>query len=71
MPPRKQPDTFATRLRVLRQQAGWSAYRLAQESGVSKQTLSKIEQGQSLPGLDVLCKLADALHVPLDAFRPA
>lgn len=66
---KKQPQTFAARLRALRAGAGLTAYALAKKSGVSKQTLSSLEAGNANPSWDVLCKLADALEVPLDAFR--
>lgn len=66
---RKQPDSFAARLKSLRETAGLTAYALAKSSGVSKQTLSKLEQGSSLPSWEVACKLADALNCRLDDFR--
>ena len=39
-------------------------------SGVSKTHIHNIESGNTMPTIDVLCKLASALHVPVtDLFR--
>jgi len=59
---------LAARLRELRGRRGWSATRLAEETGLSKGMLSKIENGQSAPSLSTLARLASALDAPLTAF---
>jgi transcriptional regulator with XRE-family HTH domain len=64
-----ESDTFAARLRHLLAQAGLSAYALSKASGVRQQTLSKLLRGERQPSFAVVCKLADALDVPLDSFR--
>jgi transcriptional regulator with XRE-family HTH domain len=65
----KNPNQlFADRLRELRQAKGWSMYRLAQVSGVSKQTLSVLEQGDTNPGWQTVQQLARALDVATDDF---
>ena len=61
--------TFAEKLRVLREQAGMSQAVLAKTSGVPLWTLRKFEQGRREPLWLVLFQLADALGVPVDAFR--
>jgi transcriptional regulator with XRE-family HTH domain len=54
---------FARTLRRLREARGWTKYRLAQESGVTKENLSKLERPGSDPKLSTLSKLAAALGV--------
>ena len=66
----RQPDTFAARLRDLLEARGLTAYALSQRSGVRQQTLSKLLQGERQPMFDTVRRLADALGLPLDAFRP-
>lgn len=60
--------TFASILARLREAQGWTVYRLAQESGVSKQFLAELERGEKQPSLAVAGKLARALGVGLAAF---
>jgi transcriptional regulator with XRE-family HTH domain len=65
--PRKKV-TFASRLAALRGAAGISQYRLAQISGVAKQTLSKLEMGETAPSWETVQLLARALGVSCEAF---
>jgi len=66
----KTQNSFATRLRAFRVEAGLTAYALAKKSSVSKQTVSNLESGRiRFPSWDVACKLADALGVTLDNLR--
>jgi transcriptional regulator with XRE-family HTH domain len=72
----KKPETFADRLKSLREAADLSQYRLAQLSGVSKQTLSRLELGLTLPSWETVQALARGLGVEVTAFviesaRPA
>ncbi len=54
-------------LKELRRNKGWSQQRLAGESGLSFNTITRIEQGiGDSPTLKTLIKLADALGVGLD-----
>lgn len=54
-------------LKELRKNKGWSQQRLAGESGLSFNTITRIEQGiGDSPTLKTLIKLADALGVGLD-----
>jgi len=52
---------------MLRKQKGWSQERLAQEAGISYNTLIKVERnGIKNPKIETVIKLADALNVSLD-----
>jgi transcriptional regulator with XRE-family HTH domain len=61
-------ETFADRLTALREAAGVSQYRLAQLSGVTKQTVSRLEAGQVQPSWDTVQALARGLGVEVGAF---
>lgn len=51
----------------LRKQKGWSQEKLAVESGVSYNTIIKIERGGiENPKIETVIKLADALSVSVD-----
>ncbi len=56
------------RLQELREARGWSQYTLARESGVSRNTISYIESGKRLPGVEVLAVLVRGLGVTLEGF---
>ena len=51
-------------IRRHRNQAGLSQQQLADSVGVSKGFISALEAGRSVPNLDMLVQLADALNVP-------
>lgn len=51
-----------------RKRRGWSAADLAQQSGVSRAMVSKIEKGQTKPTASLLAKVAVAFGVPLSQF---
>ena len=53
----------------LRKGIGWSQEELGARSGISRVFMSRIENGHSTPGADVLYALADALGVSTDALR--
>ena len=59
-------DQVGPRLRRLRQQRGVTLTGLAAATGISKSTLSRLENGQRRPSLELLLPLAQAYHVPLD-----
>ncbi|WP_439622349.1 helix-turn-helix domain-containing protein [Gemmata sp.] len=65
------PVTFAQRLKELREAAGMTQYRLAQTSGLSKQTISQLEKGTNEPSWDTVRKLARALGIATDDFDTA
>jgi len=50
--------TFAEKLKAARLQAGISQERLAVELGVTKRTIINYENGQTLPPIDLLPKIA-------------
>ena len=55
------------RIQQLREEAGFTSERLAYESDVAKGYLSDVENGNQLPSLETLQRLADGLGVlPLD-----
>lgn len=53
-----------TVIRRYRNQAGLSQQQLADSVGVSKGFISALEGGRSVPNLDMLVQLAEALDVP-------
>ena len=58
---------YLKNLVTLRKQKGWSQERLAQEAGISYNTLIKLERsGIKNPKIETVIKLADALEVNLD-----
>ncbi len=63
---RETPATIGQRILALRRAAGMSQEALAAAVGVSRQALGKWEADQSLPGLDNLLTLAEALHTSCD-----
>lgn len=57
---------FPQRLKLARKKIGFSLEQLASEVNVSKQAISKYENGKMMPGSDVLLRLKHALSVSLD-----
>ncbi|MBS0640868.1 MAG: helix-turn-helix domain-containing protein [Acetobacteraceae bacterium] len=51
---------LAARLATLRQQTGWSLDQLAERSGISRATLSRIERGETSPTAALLGRLCTA-----------
>jgi transcriptional regulator with XRE-family HTH domain len=64
----RKKATFADRLAAAREAAGVSQYRLAQLSGISKQTVSKLELGETAPSWETVQLLAKALGVSCEQF---
>ncbi len=64
----KKKETFADRLQALRERAGFTQYRLAQLSRLSKQTLSRLELGLTQPSWETVQALARGLGVSVEAF---
>ena len=58
--------TFTENFREIREQRGYSLYRLHDVTGISRATLSKYLSGLVSPRLNMLIAIADALHVSLD-----
>ena len=60
------------RLRVLRAERAWSQGDLAEQLGVSRQTVNAIETGKYDPSLPLAFKIADLFGQPIEAiFEPA
>ncbi|WP_245953480.1 helix-turn-helix domain-containing protein [Arthrobacter silvisoli] len=59
-------DQVGERLKRLRTQRGITLTALAETTGISKSTLSRLETGQRKPSLELLLPLAQAYRVPLD-----
>ncbi|WP_346894652.1 XRE family transcriptional regulator [uncultured Roseibium sp.] len=63
------PDAaLAARLTRLRQARGWSLEELAEQSGISRASLSRIERGETSPTAHALGQLAAAYQMPMAAF---
>ena len=58
--------TIAERIRLYRQQKGFSQNELAELSEVNNKSLSRYELGTSIPPADALKKIADALSISTD-----
>jgi putative transcriptional regulator len=53
-------------LRVLRQELGMTQSRLAELTGVARQSIISIEKGHFLPTIETALRLSKALGVPLE-----
>jgi transcriptional regulator with XRE-family HTH domain len=62
----KAIDQVGPRLKHLRTQRGVTLTALAESTGISTSTLSRLETGQRRASLDLLLPLAQAYRVPLD-----
>ena len=58
--------TFSEKISALRKQKGWSQEELAEKLMVTRQAVSKWESAQSMPDLDKLVLLSEALGVSTD-----
>lgn len=72
MPSAPPPDWVITRRRAIgarireaRLYANFTQEALAEEAGLDRQSVNRIEQGHASPMLDSLIRIADALNVPL------
>lgn len=59
-------DLVGPRLKRIRSQRGVTLADLSGSTGISKSTLSRLENGQRRPSLELLLPLAHAYRVPLD-----
>jgi transcriptional regulator with XRE-family HTH domain len=59
-------DGVGPRLRKVRELRGVTLTDVAERTGISKSTLSRLENGQRRPSLELLLPLAQAYRVPLD-----
>ena len=58
-----EPVNLAERVRALRKERGWTLEQAAQQAGLARSTLSKIENGQMSPTYEALKKLAEGLAI--------
>ena len=59
-------ELVGPRLRQVRKQRGITLTEVAERTGISKSTLSRLENGQRKPSLELLLPLAQTYRVPLD-----
>ena len=59
-------ESVGPRLRRVREQRGATLTEVAARTGMSKSTLSRLENGQRKPSLELLLPLAQVYRVPLD-----
>lgn len=57
---------MGARLKLLRKKNGWTLEALAQQTGLTKSYLSKIERGLSVPSIAAALKLAHALRIGVE-----
>lgn len=60
-----QPLDLGRRVREIRKARGWTLEQAANQAGLARSTLSKIENGQMSPTYDALKKLAVGLEIPV------
>jgi transcriptional regulator with XRE-family HTH domain len=63
-------DTFAARLRSLRERAGRTIPDLAAISGLTPQAIHQLERGERRPAWATVLKLCEALDVTPNDFLP-
>lgn len=56
--------TLGQHLQMLRLERGWSLSHMANQAGIAKSNLSRLEQGNGNPTLDTIWRLAVQLNVP-------
>ncbi len=56
---------LAGRLETLRRSRGWTLAQLASQCGVSRATLSRLENGEVSPTADVLSRLCSVYEIPM------
>ena len=56
---------FPVRLKQLREAKGWSQAKLADEAGVTREYIARLETGKHDPPLSRVEKLANVLKVPI------
>jgi transcriptional regulator with XRE-family HTH domain len=57
--------TLARTVRAARKQRGWTQDELSVHAGISKGALVAVENAATNPSLSTLCRLSDALHLPM------
>lgn len=57
---------FAEKLKNERQKKGWSQEELAEKLFVSRQSVSKWENGQNYPSIEIIIKVSDLFGITID-----
>ncbi|CAI6082832.1 helix-turn-helix domain-containing protein [Cohnella sp. JJ-181] len=57
---------FGEKLKTERKRKGWSQEELAEKLYVSRQSVSKWENGQNYPGIEIIIKVSDLFEVTID-----
>lgn len=57
---------FAEKLKIERKNKGWSQEELAEKLFVSRQSVSKWENGQNYPSIEIIIKLSDLFGITID-----
>ena len=58
--------TFSERIKLLRNQKGWSQQRMAEELGISKSSVNMYERGEREPGFETMEAIADMFNVDMN-----
>lgn len=58
--------TLADKIMKLRREHDWSQEQLAEQLGISRQSVSKWESGAAVPDLERILKMSDLFHVSVD-----
>jgi len=62
-------EYFGARIAYLRKRRKMTQRELANEIGIKREHVSRIEAGKYSVGLDIICKVAKALHMELEFIR--
>lgn len=62
----KEKPSFGQRIRLLRQERGWTQAELGKKIHIVQKQVSSYERGVNVPSADVLVKIAEAFGVTLD-----
>ena len=58
---------FSNKLKIEREKRGWSQEELAQKLYVSRQSVSKWENGKNYPNIEVIIELSNLFDITIDA----
>lgn len=56
------------RITQLREERGWSVYKLAEESGLTQSTLANMFSRKTMPSISTLQLICSAFHITLSEF---
>ena len=66
MQDRRNADTFARRLKELREKRGISQQMAADFCAISKSSVARYENGERIPDIEIAARLADFFGVTMD-----